>query len=133
MQEATLPIMERVKSYEDACAIAGITPLTLEQFTFLPEDQQKAMYGLHKVITVIDALNEGWKPNWNDSSEFKYYPWFYLRDQAGDVPGSGFSFVGCDDGNAGSTVGSRLCLDTSEKAEYVAEIMLQEYKDFMKK
>lgn len=130
---STISIIDRVKSYEDACAIAGITPITLEQFSFLPEDQQKAMFGLHKITTVINTLNGGWKPDWNNSNEWKYYPWFLMRDQAGETPGSGFSSYGCDYDCTCSTVGSRLCLDTSEKAEYVAEIMLQEYKDFMKK
>lgn len=29
---------------------------------------------------IVKAYNGDWKPNWNDSKQSKYYPWFYLGD-----------------------------------------------------
>ncbi len=55
-------------------------------FDFLPENQRKKALALHKIQNLESWFNQGWTPNWNDSSEYKYYPyfWFYV--------GGGWSF-----------------------------------------
>jgi len=29
---------------------------------------------------IVKAYNGNWQPNWNNSSEYKYYPYFYMED-----------------------------------------------------
>jgi len=79
-----------------------------------------------KLKFIVKALNEGWKPNWDDSNEGKYSPWFYL-----DGGSSGFRFGDFDGWDSHSYVGSRLCFKSRELAEYAAKQFLSTYKEFM--
>lgn len=127
-----IDITERVKGYDDACAIQGITPLTQEQFNFLPEQHREAFFSLHKIVTVIDALNEGHVADWSDNDEEKYCPWFDLEVYEG-VPGSGFSYADYVYGLSFTGVGARLYVRTAEHAKYVGTLMLEDYRKWMKK
>lgn len=80
-------ITERVKSFEDACQVLGIST-NVPDVKGLPRKHQKAIVANYKLIIIAEALNEGWKPNWQDSDEYKYYPWFDMTNPAG----VGFSF-----------------------------------------
>lgn len=132
MAKKAKPIKDRVKSYEDACAIKGITPLTIENFSFLPENQQKATLAYHKIHTIAEVLNEGEIFSWQSGSDWKYYPWFDMETY-GDAPaGSGFSFCVFDYDRSYSDVGARLCYRTSELAKYAGTQFLDIYRDLMK-
>ena len=133
MEQTTLPIQERIKTYEDACSALNRQPLTEEQFSFLPEKDRKAMFSLHKITTVIEALNEGHEFDWNDYSERKYSPWFDMETY-GDAPAaSGFSFYDFGYDITFSSVGARLVLRTRELAEYVGKQFLEDYRNWFKK
>jgi hypothetical protein len=111
-----------IKSFEDACQHLGIEPV-LPEVSSLPEDLKKPVIANYKILIVFKAINNGWKPDWTNSNQYKYYPWFRLSS------GSGLSALDYDYLNSGSSVGSRLCTDSSEKAMYIGEILMQEYTD----
>lgn len=67
-------ITKRVKTYADACAVLGIEPINEEVFTKLGFTKDEIAY--RKLKTVVEALNEGWRPDWSDSSDYKYWNWF---------------------------------------------------------
>lgn len=106
-------ITERVKSFEDACQVLGIST-NVPDVKGLPRKHQKAIVANYKLIIIAEALNEGWKPNWQDSDEYKYYPWFDMTNPAG-VDYSN-SHVAASYANA--DIGSRLCFKTRELAIY---------------
>jgi hypothetical protein len=129
-------IMDRLKNgYPDACKLLKREPLTLEQFKQLypTEEDANAFFALHKITTVIEAINEGHQFNWNDNGEFKYYPWWDMETYGDASAGSGFSLRGVVCVSTATTVGARLSMRTREHANFVAELMLQEYKIWMKK
>ncbi len=77
-------ITDRVKTFEDACRILKIDPAaTFELSTSAPEleGDLKSIAAYTKLTIIVRALNEGWKPNWEDSSEAKYFP--YLKYKSG--------------------------------------------------
>ena len=113
-------ITDRVQSFEDACKELDIDPD--EQYCDRHDSPDDIAYKKLKII--IRALNEGWKPDWNNSSQPKYWNWFYF-----DSPGFRFDFAGCD--YAYSVVGSRLCFKSRELAEYAAKQFLDLYKQFL--
>jgi hypothetical protein len=84
-------IEEKIKSFEDACAALNINPEALPEVSALPEKHRKALIAHYKLITITEALNEGWQPNWNDRSEYKYTPWFEVDANAANPSGFGFS------------------------------------------
>lgn len=103
----------RVRTYADACAALHIEPLNerLAERLGLTEDE----VAVRKLKTIVAALNEGWAPNWMNTSERKYYPYFYI-----DTDSDGLTYA-TTHGSATCTranIGSRLCLKTSPLAEY---------------
>jgi len=112
-----------IKTFEDASIKLGI--VELPQFTFLPDEFQKPLLAAYKLMVIYMAINNGWTPDWSNSNQWKYFPWY-------SVLSSGFGFS-CSDYNSASaltSVGSRLCTDTSEKALYIAKQFEAEYVDY---
>lgn len=117
-------ITDRVKSFEDACQVLGIST-NVPEVKGLPRKHQKAIIANYKLIVIAEALNEGWKPNWQDSDEYKYYPWFDMSNPAG---------VGFSDTNHAASItfavfGSRLCLKNRELAIYFGQTFTDLFND----
>jgi hypothetical protein len=113
-----------IKSFEDACKKLGIdqgAPMT----GLILEELKKPIIAVYKLMVIYMAINNGWKPDWSNYTQGKYYPWF-------EVLSSGFGFSGthCRYDYAHTGVGSRLCTDTSEKALYIGNQFEAEYKDY---
>lgn len=119
-------ITERVKSFEDACQIMGIST-NVPDVKGLPRKHQKAIIANYKLGIIAEALNEGWKPNWQDSSEYKYYPWFDMTDLAG---------VDCSHTSTAATtahshIGSRFCFSTRELAIFFGQQFTELHNESM--
>lgn len=114
-------ITERVKTLDDVFIELGVDK---EQFYkdcgALPSDE----IGYREVKLIVQVLNEGWKPNWDDEDERKWRPWFYMAG-----PG-GFRFDVSYYGDGGSIVGSRLCFKSEELSNYAAKTFTDIYKKF---
>lgn len=117
-------ITDRVKSFEDACQVLGIST-NVPEVKGLPRKHQKAIIANYKLITIAEALNEGWKPNWQDSDEYKYYPWFDMSNPAG----VGFSYTSSTASYTSASVGSRLCLKNRELAIYFGQTFTDLFND----
>jgi len=116
-------IMEIIKTIDDVFKYHETTQEEFnEKYEKTPLEADELYYILLKMI--VEALNDGWKPDWSNLSEYKYYPWF-------DLASSGFRFDVYADWNADSVFGSRLCFKSRELAEYAGKIFLEEYKKYM--
>lgn len=121
-------IIERVKTWGDACKILGIDPvksLPYQDIHSLDQDQQ-AVNAFFMLSKIREVLNEGWKPDWTNSKEPKYVCWFDNYKS-----GVGFSASGCADWSTYSVVGSRLCFKTSELATYAGKQFINIYNQFL--
>lgn len=117
-------ITDRVKSFEDACQVLGIST-NVPEVKGLPRKHQKAIIANYKLIVIAEALNEGWKPNWQDSDEYKYYPWFDMSNPAG--VGDSSTYVTAS--RTYANVGSRLCLKNRELAIYFGQTFTDLFND----
>ncbi|WP_234111392.1 hypothetical protein [Chryseobacterium sp. R2A-55] len=127
---APLPkdVTERIKSIDDAVEELGENDLEVIELRKL----QKAEITSHilknqMAVVIIKALNEGWVPDWTNSSQYKYFPWFKMCSSSG----VGFSCTVCDGWNTLSLVGSRLALKNSGLAKYAGTQFTSIFKDFM--
>ncbi|MCX6282376.1 MAG: hypothetical protein NTU51_10475 [Bacteroidetes bacterium] len=115
-------ITDRIKSFEDAC----VELKTTEESVIKNYDTVDEV-AYRKLKLIAKALNEGWEPDWSNSSEYKWWPYFVWSS------GSGFdfslSYYHCDFANA--TVGSRLCFKTKELAQYAGIQFIELYRDFL--
>lgn len=116
-----LSVMEKIKTIDDILQFQGIT---IEQFekTSLGLSEDEKSYRLIKML--VEILNQGWIPNWDDVSEYKYFPCF-------EMSSSGFRFGDYDYWYSGSCVGSRLCFKSRELAEYAGTQFIELYKNYM--
>ena len=114
-----------IKSFEDACAKENVDPTALPDVSMIPEDLRKPIISAYKLMIIFLAINNGWRPDWSNSNQKKYYPWYWVLSSGFGFSDSAYDYVRTD-----SDVGSRLCTDTSEKALYIAEQFKTEYQEY---
>lgn len=116
-----MDITDRVKDFEDAREETGRPGVP--NFSNVPEDLKEYFENTYQMIVITEALNEGWEPNWNDSNERKWRPYFRMSP-------SSFAFdrSGCDYSAASAGGGSRLCFKTEALANYAAKQFLHIWK-----
>lgn len=124
-KEASKFDYKTIKSFADACRKLNIDPEQLPDVSMIPEEFRKAIINAYKLMIIYKAINDGWTPDWSNSNQYKYYPWFGVLGS-----GVGFSYSIYYCAYASTDVGSRLCTDTSEKALYIAEQFGTEYKEY---
>lgn len=111
-------ITDRVKTYEDACKVLGVEPINEQNAKaqgFRPDEIAR-----RKLETIAAALNEGWKPDWNNTDQYKYYPYFYIQENAKGKGSAGLSCALANSAasNTSAYIGSRLCFYASRLARY---------------
>lgn len=124
-------ITDRVKTYEDACKVLGVEPIN--------EQNAKAQgfrsdeIARRKLETIAAALNEGWKPDWNNTDQYKYYPYFYIQENAKGKGSAGLSYAFTNYAAAltFATVGSRLCFYASRLARYASNQFTDLYEQIL--
>lgn len=118
-------VTERIKTIDDVFEELGECDLDVQEYRKL-ERANVADYILNNQLAVLitKALNEGWVPDWDNSNEYKYFPWFKMSS-------SGFRSHDCVYWPAFSVVGSRLCFKNRELAKYAGEQFTDVYRKFM--
>ena len=131
-------ICERVKSYADACAVLGVGKMdekAMKASGFRPDEIAR-----RKLETITEALNEGWRPDWNNTDEPKYYPWFYIKPGAGkDAEGKSYGApAGLASANTNyaatytnANFGSRLCFHERRTAAYAGDTFRDLYAQIL--
>jgi hypothetical protein len=113
-----------IKSFEDACKRKGIDPTQLP--VVLVPEIAKQLIAAYKLMVIFLAINDGWEADFNNWDQIKYYPWYRCLSS-----GFGFANSAYDSSHTTTTVGSRLCTNTSEKALYIADQFKAEYEDYI--
>ena len=116
---------KKIASYEDACRVLNIQPINEEVFNIFPKEDQRSMLAYHKLTVITRALNNGWKPNWDDPNEWKYYPLFRYVNA-----GLSCAYTNHSASSSIAYFGSRLCFPTSALAKYAAEHFADLYRDY---
>jgi len=119
-----IPLDIRIKDYSDIIDELKIKELTINDFGFLPENQRIKLFASHKIQNIVDVINEGWVPNFNDSTERKYYPYFIKKN---GVWGFGFS----DYRDSAYSYGMVGLYQTEEKSNFVGKKFLDIYSDYL--
>lgn len=124
-------ITDRVKTYEDACKVLGVEPINEQNAKaqgFRPDEIAR-----RKLETIAAALNEGWLPDWNNTDEYKYYPYFYIQENAKGKGSAGLSCTITSNAAATSTahIGSRLCFYASRLAKYAGDQFADLYEQIL--
>ena len=142
------PVMERVKTFDDACHELGETHPLVQALNLFEKNMGENTNSMPDVLAflklriVVAALNEGWTPDWNDKQQRKWYPWFYIYSEeeynnlseedkcrvVGRANNNAHAYGGLVYANAGNAssysytnIGSRLAFKSKELAKYCGE------------
>lgn len=153
-------IMERVKSYEDACKVLGEHPwlneiglhINNEDCGLYDIELPKYVIAMMKLETIIRALNEGWiSPQDSETDVWYCWHWLYTKSELDNMsnkekaerhmlditgkyhgPSCGFgsAFSHYVPSNSRANFGSRLCFKTRELAEYCGKQFIDLWAEF---
>lgn len=150
-------IMERVKTFEDACRELGEDHPFVRSYNGYANNihennkNDTDILAYLKLRIICAALNEGWEPLFTED-EWRYYPWFTLwtEDELSeksdewktdrhlistgeyqtDYAGLAFAYSANAPSTARATVGSRLCLKSDTLAVYCGKQFINIWADF---
>jgi hypothetical protein len=115
-----------IKSFEDACAKLGLDPLVLPDVSMIDQSLQKSIIANYKLCIIYKVINNGWVPDFINSNQCKYYPWFKVLSS-----GLVYSNASYNYDSTFTYVGVHLYTDTSVKAEYIGKQFKDIYGDYL--
>lgn len=107
-----------IKTLQDALDYVGESLDSFNNRTQFDDDAQRAYKELEVIVL---AIRQG-----NELGEKWYYPWFNSTRSS-----SGFSYNGYGYDHTLSDVGSRLCVESSEKATYLGKQFIDIYNRYI--
>lgn len=150
-------IMERVKTFEDACRELGEDHPFVRSYNGYANNihennkNDTDILAYLKLRIICAALNEGWEPQFTED-EWRYYPWFTLwtEDELSeksdewktdrhlistgeyqtDYAGLVFAYSDIAPSCTTAFVGSRLCLKSDTLAVYCGKQFINIWADF---
>lgn len=124
------PFETACTTFEEACESLGLDPAALPDVSCIPEEDRGAIIAHYKLTVIAKSLNQGWKPDWTNWDEYKYYPWFEIKKDTEHPSGVGFSYDGYDFWRTGTAVGSRLAFQSEELARYAGQQFEDLYREY---
>ena len=127
LREKPKDVMLRINTLEDAIKELGEKDVEVIIYRKMEDflSDQSHPVNQQKAIILTKAFNEGWVPDWDNTIQAKYFPWFEMGGS------SGFRFDVFVLWRSASYVGSRLCFKSSKLAEHVGKKFTSVYKQFM--
>jgi hypothetical protein len=110
---------KQIKTYEDALRVLG-------REDFSRENLYNREIARRKLEIIIEALNEGWKPDLSNYQEYKWYCYFNWS-----FSGLGCSLSSYSPSAAHSLIGVHFCLKSKELAAYIGEQFKDLYKEML--
>jgi hypothetical protein len=112
-KELTESAKDRIETILDAVAELKLDPGKALPYRKPTTDLEKATNAFVKLNIIAEALREGWRPDWKNGNQKKWFPHFEHGSS-----GFGFSHSYYHYDYARTAVGSRLCFPTEELAAY---------------
>jgi hypothetical protein len=114
-----------LKVQEDGFKKLGMDPAVMPDISRLPE-RFKWIKIVFIIAVLVEAANDGWKPNFADHNQKKYFIWPLVSSFGLDFSDSGFSYD-----NASAIVGFPLYVKSPEIARYLFEQFPDLYKGWL--
>lgn len=87
-----------------------------KEFGRVSTQHYEALIALNKLFLIAEAWNkiDGFVPDFSNSNQWKYYPWFTYKEKSAMFVYAGTHTAPSD---AFASIGSRLCFKTEKRAE----------------
>jgi hypothetical protein len=112
----------KITTLENVLKRAGISDLPDMSNIFEP--LRKPLMETFIVMLIIHTINNGWLPDFTKPSP-KYYLYFWVRSDGSGFSRSGYGYV-----YANSDVGSRLYIESEEKARHILKYFEKEFENY---
>lgn len=120
VKKASEKITDRIKNFDDVLNELNLTKTKFDNScTYLSPDE----ICYRKIKMIAQVLNEGWIPNYNNTNEYKWYPYFNVS--------SGFGFAGSFRDHGSTSVGARLIYKSEALSNYAGKQFIEIYKEFL--
>lgn len=114
----------KIASLSQACKLLGYNPKTvLPNVSKMPKHLQKHTIAKSTLEIIAEASREGVELDYDNTDQYKWYPWFWLNK-----PGFRFYVSTCAFTDAYSTGGPRFCYLSREDSDWHAKKHLALYK-----
>ncbi|MDR2004138.1 MAG: hypothetical protein LBQ74_13995 [Prevotella sp.] len=119
--------MKELSKFELCCAYLGIEPV-LPDVSQLSDDFAKALVSNYKLWVIAKAWNkkDGFIPDYDNTNQPKYYPYFYKCPSGFAFEDSYYDSTFADAGSA-----SRLAFKTSTRAKEFGEMFIDLHNDVL--
>lgn len=145
LETIDVDIAEAIDTFDAACNYLNLKPgttfhVTNNVITLDSEDQQcydilfkyinphhlKAIAAINQLFTIAEAWNkeDGFTPDFSDSEQEKWFPWFAYNKNA-----DGFVCAGTNYTDAFAGFGYRLCFKSSERAKQFGKQFTRLYNE----
>ena len=114
-----------IDSAEAAFQKCGLDPNVMPDLSKLPA-RFNFLTTVFILSVIFEAINDGWKPDYSNHNQAKYYPWPWVSSS-----GLGFSNSYYSYDHAYASVGFPLCTNTREKAIYILEQFPELWKHWL--
>lgn len=118
--EELTKILEEAKKVSPMQKVYEYHKTTEEEFEKLYKNIPSKVKAYQQEIMVVSFYNKGWTPNWNNSNEYKYYPYFYMDK---------FRLGGVDHCNSYSDVCAPQVFKNKKDCEEAVELFLEIYRE----
>jgi len=122
---------KQITSFEDACKILGIDT-TLPDVSTFPQEMKKQIIAFYKLSIIGKAISQEWVADFTNHDQYKWFPVFYIKKSKSALGGvaarySSYALLG----PANSSYVSRLCYETEEISDYIAEAFQDLWIDYL--
>ena len=119
-------ITDRIKTFDNAYFALGVEHPFIQEFINKSCYSSPDLKAYMKLRIICAALNEGWKADFSNFTQEKWFPWFCINDgelMFANAYNAGSSSVSFND--------VRLAYKTKELAEYAGKQFREEYQNFL--
>jgi hypothetical protein len=124
-------IENHLEDYKLACEKLNISS-ELPNVPHLPIGLQNFILSKIMLPILIKAERGDWVPDFNNYSQWKYYPWWDMETYGDDTAGSGFSLNGVYCDGTGTCIGAPFVFEHEVTAKEFAEKYIDLYRFIMK-
>lgn len=118
-------ITDRIKTWEDVLEVLDLDEGDILPYLKPKTKEQKAINAFAKIQKISEVLNEGWIPDYNNTNQYKFYPYFEKKSLGWSVGSFPVGGVCC------SGMGFGSLYKSSELALYAGNQFLDIYKDYL--
>jgi hypothetical protein len=113
------------KTFADLCLAIGTTEIEFNK-RWNPAEFDLSTIAFERLKVCTRAYNQDWPFDAYNTKQYKYYPWFEVLSS-----GFGFSTTFYYYDYTHTSVGSRLCFESQEKAEHAGRNFIKLFEEFI--